>query len=104
MTEHFESSLVRAGLTCKATRAASVKASLTPRFRIAEHSGIPVSHDAVPMAISATYQDISKLRFFWQRPSLHYIELEVSRVQHFPRCPLSRALLVDRISVRTTRS
>lgn len=30
-------------LTPSATRAASVKASLTPRFRFAEHSVVPIS-------------------------------------------------------------
>lgn len=38
ITVHFESSLDLAGLTWRATLAASVKASLTPRFRMAEHS------------------------------------------------------------------
>lgn len=38
MTEHLESSCELLVLTCRATRAASVNASLTPRFRIAEHS------------------------------------------------------------------
>jgi hypothetical protein len=35
---HLLSSFDRAGLTWRATRAASVKASFTPRLRIAEHS------------------------------------------------------------------
>lgn len=39
MTEHEEPSLSPLGfLTVRATRAASVKASLTPRFFMAEHS------------------------------------------------------------------
>lgn len=38
ITEHFESSCELLVLTCRATLAASVNASLTPRFRIAEHS------------------------------------------------------------------
>lgn len=38
MTGHLLSFFDLAGLTDNATRAASVKASLTPRFFIAEHS------------------------------------------------------------------
>lgn len=38
MTEHFESLFSPASFTLRATLAASVKASLTPRFLIAEHS------------------------------------------------------------------
>ena len=38
MTVHLLSSWALAGFTCNATRAASVNASLTPRFLIAEHS------------------------------------------------------------------
>lgn len=38
MTEHFESLFSPANFTLSATLAASVKASLTPRFLIAEHS------------------------------------------------------------------
>lgn len=38
MTVHLLSSFDLAGFTCRATLAASVKASFTPRFLIAEHS------------------------------------------------------------------
>jgi hypothetical protein len=55
-----------AGLTCKATRAASVNASFTPRLRMAEHSVYrSVSEDVrsslVPVDVflgSPTYQGI----------------------------------------------
>jgi hypothetical protein len=54
-----------AGLTCNATLAASVKASLTPRFRMAEHSSVRgVSKDASRLLVKlegaapSTYQDI----------------------------------------------
>ena len=38
MMTHFDELLELGPLTDSATRAASVKASLTPRFRLAEHS------------------------------------------------------------------
>ena len=38
ITKHFGRVVVLGPLTESATRAASVKASLTPRFRLAEHS------------------------------------------------------------------
>ncbi len=44
MTVHFALLLALdlAGLTCRATLAASVKASFTPRLRMAEHSAFPL--------------------------------------------------------------
>jgi hypothetical protein len=43
ITIHFLSFSPFAGFTCSATLAASVKASLTPRLRMAEHSADNVS-------------------------------------------------------------
>ena len=46
-------------LTWRATRAASVKASLTPRFFMAEHSALTVSMSTQSSCFaSETYQDI----------------------------------------------
>jgi hypothetical protein len=56
MTVHFALPLAfdLAGLTCRATLAASVKASFTPRLRMAEHSVFPlVSDDALSNLIDA---------------------------------------------------
>jgi len=60
-------------LTDNATRAASVNASLTPRFRFAEHSGRHVSqtagHRGIPM-IPALYLDIEVPVSSGQLPAL----------------------------------
>jgi hypothetical protein len=53
-----------AGLTCKATRAASVKASFTPRLRMAEHSVCrSVSED---FGRSLVYADVSYFKPTYQ--------------------------------------
>jgi hypothetical protein len=62
MTEHLLLSFAFAGLTEYATRVASVNASLTPLFRIAEHSALLLTGYAFIKSV-ITYPDILALRF-----------------------------------------
>jgi hypothetical protein len=63
MTTHFGRDLAEEGLTDRATRAASMKASLTPRFFMAEHSVAVLESqlcfDLFPLS-STTHQDIAR--------------------------------------------
>lgn len=73
------SSLPFAGFACSATLAASVKASLTPRFRIAEHSVLAVStphpnHPQHRMEEVQTHQDTSARQSSSPSPGPRYTE------------------------------
>lgn len=57
MTEHLLLSFALAGLTEYATRVASVNASLTPLFLIAEHSAFMLASDMIMFPVH-THQDI----------------------------------------------
>lgn len=65
MIEHLPPLELLGPLTDKATRAASVNASFTPRFRLAEHS-IPTVSNNIKYHDYLTYPGISALVYVWQ--------------------------------------
>lgn len=87
-----------AGFTESATRAASVKASLTPLFLIAEHS-VTMSVHFDQLSNKSAYPNIVEHQFSLQLRDLLDIESVVVH-QHRP----SRVLLSDRTSARRALS
>jgi hypothetical protein len=103
ITEHFESSFDRAGLTCNATRAASVNASLTPRFLIAEHSAYLLAL-FTRMIRYEPYRDISTPQSA-SRPLIpRCTESSASRDHYSPRHHPFRVLPAGRILRRIAQS